>query len=209
MTRARGYTVVELMMAICVFAIGVTGIAAMQKVTVFSNQHAKNLELATHIAQSWLDMLAADATKWNRPSPASALSDRNTDTIWLGTVPTAGWALPVYDTGLNFGPAFDALGNPVNNTTPAGVAQAAFCTHIRLAWLYNETNATGTSGNGLIRAEVRVFWLRDGATGVVGANPCSPGTATTVLSAVVSGRPVITDYHVVQKVTAIRENTSL
>ena len=58
--RARGYTAVELMLSIGLFAIGVTGIIAMQKLTVVSNQHAKNLAIATNIAEAWLDQLATE-----------------------------------------------------------------------------------------------------------------------------------------------------
>ncbi|HEY5373092.1 MAG TPA: prepilin-type N-terminal cleavage/methylation domain-containing protein, partial [Polyangiaceae bacterium] len=56
--RQRGYTAVELMMAIAVFGIGVAGIISMEKVTSVANQHAKNVAIATHIAQSWLDTLS-------------------------------------------------------------------------------------------------------------------------------------------------------
>jgi len=154
----RGYTAVELMMAIGIFGIGVTGIIAMQKVTVVSNQHAKNLGIATHIAESWLDMLATDAVTWNHPSATNATPDVD-QTTWLRFVkPNANtvndWVLPPYSPVLAFGPAFDALGNPTD-PTKGGIA---FCSHLRLSWLYQPT----VSGNGLIRAEVRVFWLRDG-----------------------------------------------
>ena len=56
--RARGYTMVELMMALGILAIGVSGIIAMHKVTVAANQHAKNLAVASHIAQAWQEQLA-------------------------------------------------------------------------------------------------------------------------------------------------------
>ena len=63
--RSRGYTVVELMMALAVMAIGLSGVIAMQKVTLSSNGHARKLALATRLGQSWLDELAADAGQWN------------------------------------------------------------------------------------------------------------------------------------------------
>ncbi len=83
--RQRGYTAVELMMAIGIFGVGVTGIIAMQKVTSVSNQHAKNLSIATHIAESWLDMLATDAVTWNHPSPGNTAPDIS-QTTWLQKV---------------------------------------------------------------------------------------------------------------------------
>jgi prepilin-type N-terminal cleavage/methylation domain-containing protein len=192
----RGYTAVELMMAIGIFGIGVTGIIAMQKMTVVSNQHAKNLGIATHIAESWLDMLATDAVMWNHPSPQNAIPDIG-QTTWLQSVKlnanTANdWILPTYSTVLAFGPAFDALGNPVD--AAAAPNSVAFCSHLRLSWLYQPT----VSGNGLIRAEVRVFWLRDGQT--FAQDMCSGAQITKV-----GGATQL--FHFVQKITAIRENT--
>lgn len=195
--RQRGYTAVELMMAIGIFGIGVSGIIAMQKVTAVSNQHAKNLGIATHIAESWLDMLAADAVMWNHPSPGNAVPDIG-QTTWLqsvrGNANTANdWVLPQYSTVLSFGPAFDALGNPLDPAT-APNGSIAFCSHLRLSWLYQPT----VSGNGLIRAEVRVFWLRDGQG--FAQNMCAAAQIPNVNGATQT-------FHFVQKITAIRENT--
>jgi hypothetical protein len=184
------------MMAVGIFGIGVTGIIAMQKVTVVSNQHAKNLGIATHIAESWLSMLATDAVMWNHPSPQNAIPDIG-QTTWLQSVKlnanTANdWILPAYSSVLAFGPAFDALGNPVD---PAAAPNSiAFCSHLRLSWLYQPT----VSGNGLIRAEVRVFWLRDGQG--FAQNMCSDAQVPNVGGATQT-------FHFVQKITAIRENT--
>ncbi|MEI9939652.1 MAG: prepilin-type N-terminal cleavage/methylation domain-containing protein [Pseudomonadota bacterium] len=195
LNRQRGYTAVELMMAIGIFGVGVTGIIAMEKVTAVSNQHAKNLGIATHIAESWLDMLATDAVTWNHPSTSPGAPDID-QTTWLRFVkPNANtvndWVLPPYSAGLAFGPAFDALGNPVDaGTDPNSVA---FCSHLRLSWLYQPT----VSGNGLIRAEVRVFWLRDGQG--FAQNMCANDQITNVGAATQT-------FHFVQKISAIREN---
>ncbi len=201
--RARGYTAVELLMAISVFGIGVAGIISMEKVTSAANQDAKNLAIATHIAESWLDMLAADAVAWNHPSNGFNFSDLGSDTIWLNNAVTnagaGSWFLPAYNVGLGFGPGFDALGNPVNTTT--STANVQFCSHLRLSWLYQPTASAGT-GNGLIRAEVRVFWLRDGqGSPVAGVDPCAPAMPIANISGATS------TFHFVQKITAIRENT--
>jgi len=199
---ARGYTAVELLMAISVFGIGVAGIISMEKVTSAANQDAKNLAIATHIAESWLDMLATDAVGWNHPSPGYAQSDLSSDTIWLNNVVSnagaGSWFLPAYNATLGFGPGFDALGNPVNTAT--STANVQFCAHLRLSWLYQPT-ASASSGNGLIRAEVRVFWLREGqSTPIVGVDPCSAAMPIANISGATG------TFHFVQKITAIREN---
>lgn len=195
-----GYTIVELMMALAVLAIGVTGIVALQKVTAVSNQHAKNLAIATRIAEAWQEQLATDAVAWNHPSPTDtgAADDLATDTHWLKLVTTKPdtWVQPDYDATLLFGPGFDALGNPV--AIPGDVARARFCVNIRLSWLYPSTATAGApSGSGLLRSEVRVFWLRDGASTT--AAFCSATSTASVGTAV-------DVYHFVYKASAVRQN---
>lgn len=195
----RGYTFVELLMSLLIFSIGVTGVIAMQKVTLTSNQHAKDLALATQIAQSWLDQLHADAMAWNHPSALRATNDLG-DTVWLSNVEqnSVKWKLPDWNATRRFGPAFDARGTAVDPATAGN--QVKFCTHIRLSWLYQPVGVV--TGGGLMRAEVRVFWLRDGQarSGNVGIcsaqlNPANVGDDV--------GR-----YHFVYDVSAVRENTA-
>ena len=153
---SRGYTVVELMMALAVMAIGLSGVIAMQKVTLSSNGHARKLALATRLAQSWLDELAADSGQWNDTNDFA-------DTDWLLGVggentENANWFRPTYSSRRNFGPAFDALGNVV--ATVDFDDDAHFCTDVRLTWMHGQE--TFKKGAGLIRAQVRVFWRREG-----------------------------------------------
>jgi type IV pilus assembly protein PilV len=154
---ARGYTIVELIMSLSVLAIGVSGVIAMQKVTVSSNRNAKDLAVATRIAEAWADQLNADASLWTIDQGGN--STRAT-TSWLklaDPTQTVDWFIPAYSATSTFGPAFGPLGTPVDPSTSAGFAH--FCAHIRFAFLHSET--TPTAGNGAIRAQVRVFWLRD------------------------------------------------
>lgn len=193
----RGYTIVELMMALAVLAIGVTGIAAMQKVTAMANRHAKNLSIANHIAQAWQEQLAADAGSWNHPSVRNPTSDLN-DTVWLKqiAVDEGTWFRPAYDSDLRFGPAFDALGN-----VTAIPAQAVFCTHVRLRWLYRDNQPT--IGNGLIRAEVRVFWRREGEPHVVESPFCGGDGESAELIG-----DSFDSYHFVYDSSAVRQHTA-
>lgn len=189
--RQRGYTAVELMMSIGVFGIGIAGVMQMQKITSLANQNAKNLAIATHIAESWLDTLAADATAWNHPSAGFDASDLP-ETFWLKAADGAStpWQLPAYNTTLGFGPAFDALGSAVD---PTANPSPAFCSHVRLTWLYPQNQ-----NYGLLRAEVRVFWAREGQSPT---NLCTAGQLAAV------DADLGATLHFVQKVTAIRENT--
>jgi len=193
----RGYTAVELMLALGLFAVGVSGIIAMQKVTIVSNQHAKNLAIATRIAEAWMDQLAADSTLWNATTGISS-------TLWVqGASGTTNgvWHVPAWDTNRDFGPAFDALGAPVQNA-----ANARFFTHVRLTTLYAEEGGlingrTVLADNGLARAEVRVVWLRDGATPI----PDAFTNDADVIQAVADATDI---YHRVVKVGAVRQHGS-
>lgn len=197
---ARGYTFVELMMAIAVMVIGLGGVIAMQQVTVSSNTNAKNVAMATHLAQAWLDELTAESGQWNS-------QDDFGDTVWLRTVGAdagqpAQWMLPAYDAARSFGPAFDALGNPL----PQGrwAADAQYCTHLRLTWL-NPQQRANTRGTGLIRAEVRVFWRRYGARGLTGA---VPEHACDVVPANFDQPETRRWFHVVHLATALRQHST-
>jgi hypothetical protein len=160
---------------------------AMQSVTSGSNAHAKNLALATYAAGSWLEQLAVDATLWTQTSPLT--SNATTWLDQLGTTGTTGWFLPA--TSGSFGPGFDPLGAFAANT------DAAFCTHIRLTRLLPEPN-------GLLRAEVRVFWPKPGPTWSTSPSvEYCPATATTGEVSTVGNA---TEYfHFVHKATVVRQ----
>lgn len=209
--RERGYTVVELMMALAVLAIGVTGVIAMQKVTLAANRDAKSFAIATQIAQAWQDQLSVDAVQWNYPSQSQQGVSDLTDTMWLSRVGTSGttpsgWFLPAYSATQRFGGAFDALGNPVSD-----YSQAAFCAHVRLQWLSPDgaqvSSPSSTTGNGLIRTEVRVFWLKDAGTAPATTDGfCPAGMVNDVAWATTVGRAV-DRYQFVYQTSAVRQNT--
>lgn len=187
--KRRGYTAVELVMAIGIFAIGVTGVFAMQRVTSGSNAHAKNVAVATYAAESWLEQLSVDATLWTQSAPLSGGA-----TTWLDQLAanaTTGWFLPAASG--SFGPGFDPLGAYVTNTS------AAFCTHIRLTRLLPEPN-------GLVRAEVRVFWPKPGPTWTGATSYCPAAAASTEVEAVGNATSF---FHFVYKATVVRQTGGL
>lgn len=182
------YTAVEVLMSLAVLAVGVVGIIATEKVTLASNVHAKNLALATRIAEGWLGVLEAESALWDR-------SGSFANTTWLAQgFGLSGWFRPDYSLTLNFGPAFDALGSPVRteNQDP----NARFCVDLRLSPL-----TTTITGGGLIRAEVRVVWLRnDGAiAGATATHACSVAAVTVDTPA---ASPL---FHFVYMASAVRQ----
>ena len=68
MRRARGYTVIEVMIALTLLAIGTSGIIAMQKVTSVTNREARNLVIANQIARTWMEAAERLSTAAS-PSP--------------------------------------------------------------------------------------------------------------------------------------------
>ena len=165
---ARAYTVIEVMVALTLLAIGASGVIAMQKYTSIANRNAKNLALANQLARTWVERLRTDALQWNHPSPVDPSgNDLATDTRWLRQAAGAGtgltaWLRPADDA--SFGsPAFDALGTDVRD---ADAGAAVFCTNVRFAWLWGPP--PGVNPPYLLRAEVRVFWLREGGGGLMG-----------------------------------------
>lgn len=202
---SRGYTVVEIMMATAIFAVGVTGIVAMELGAAQTNTHAKDVAVATALARSWQDRLAMDATLWGgrwEGAPGAGINQ----TTWIQLVNTQNntWILPGLDTDTSFGPAADARGAFVNNVTnPQG---AYFCTHIRL------THLVDRPGSGLIRAEVRVFW--PGGPVSWAGNYCAVGANVALIGNSYAGNAGYTDtpntnpenqFHFVYKTSAIRE----
>lgn len=198
---ARGYTAVELLMSVAILTVGVGGVVAMQKVTVTSNQHAKNLAIATQVGQAWMDQLRADSLSWNHPSAQLATSDL-TDTVWLSNAQSrpGQWFRPAWNDGREFGASFDAQGRPTDPEADVGVR---FCTHLRLTFLYQPTPAGTMAGNALMRAEVRVFWLRDGQASVENVPICDEAEDATALGSATDR------YHFVYNTSAIRQSTFL
>lgn len=190
----RGYTVVELMMAMAVMTIGLGGIIAMQKVTVASNMNAKNVAIATHIAQGFLDELAAESHAWTQ-------NDNFNNTVWLRNVGAEGtapaWFNPAYSAARLLGEGFDALGNSV---TPENLTRdAQYCAHLRLTWLSGQN--AGKRGGGLIRTEVRVYWRREG----VGFTTASWGPGACITAEDFDAWEGAPRFHTVFLTSAVRQ----
>jgi hypothetical protein len=159
----------------------------MQKITLASNLHAKKLAIASHIAQSWQERLAADTSLW--PSTAIVL----TGTQWLANT-GAGWMRAPTNTAGTFGGTFGPLGD----FTPE-LGEAYFCVDIRLTNMLSKSTPTAIQGNGLMRSEVRVFWPRDGREPSGDAAYCAPNGGAAI------GEGSDDDFHFVYDVAAVRQ----
>lgn len=151
--EARGFTLIEVMMALTVLAIGMLGIVALQAATIGTTQDAQQYTVANGVARTWVQRLQRDAQRWNHPSAFNTASDLSSDTAWIGLVSSLSnvWFRP-NASGLEplASPAFDRNGQDVLLSDTAGQKNAVYCTHIRLRQIYPD----------MIKAEVRVFWVK-------------------------------------------------
>lgn len=164
--RLRGYTLIEVAVALAVLAVGAAGVIAIQKATGLGSVNARNVTTANRIASKWAERLQSDALSWNTISGYGASN-------WLkeATLPAAAWKIPAEV--LNFGaPDADVLGADIyagDNSTQA------FCTHLRLTALPGslENPSGGLQPPNIpgIRAEIRVFWSRKGQPVNCGLDP--------------------------------------
>lgn len=164
----RGFTLVEVMIALAVLALGVTGILSLQNASILSNRRAQEMTVATHVARLWMERLHADALQWNRPTPRNLTSDL-TDTRWLCRAAATGcttgggpainqWFVPSIPPphAAALGPsAFDFAAREVSALTP----EARYCVSARLTWVVRDIGPR----QGMLRAEVRVWWYQEGA----------------------------------------------
>lgn len=142
----RGYTMIEVMMALAILAIGAAGVVAMEKAAVVGNASAKSIATATALATRWAERLHADSMVWNTLTPLSDIGE----TRWLLTAVTTPntWVLPTPIPG-KVSPYADPLGaDIVIVNDPAAVA---YCTHISYRFI----------GNKMVSAAVRTSYRRD------------------------------------------------
>lgn len=150
----QGFTLLEVMMALTVLAIGMVGIVALQAATIGSTQDASQFTTANAVARTWIQRLQRDAQRWNHPSDKVPTDDIN-ETAWLQVADARAnqWFRPDASTVLEPGasPAFDRNGNDIDLANVNGMRDdAVYCTHLRLRRLYPD----------MVRAEVRVFWKK-------------------------------------------------
>jgi len=150
----RGYTVVEVMMAMAILSIGATGVIAMQKTALLGNLRARNLATASAIASAWIERLRVDGLRWTINSAglntigSTAYLNIVQDDFPNVTNPEGIWQVPTASPDnamLGVQPTEDVRGMDTATLTEQG-----FCTNIRLTQILPN----------VIRAEVRVFWLR-------------------------------------------------
>ena len=195
LSASRGYTAVEVLMAMTVMAIGGAAVITMQKTSVTANLDARKADVANAIARTWVERLQRDAMAWTLPGPAGNGNNIGNTAI-IGTIFTNNnankWFLPATN-AVTLSPAFDILGRDV------ALADADFCVNVRLNWL---TQTAVPPGGDLIRADVRVIW----PVGIVNSSPGFCNTGLAAADDPNSGDPNALLFHAIYVTTSIKEN---
>jgi hypothetical protein len=190
------------MLSIIVLGVGAAGVMSMQKASVQGNADAHMMDMGNAIAREWIERLRRDAMTWTMPD-ANHAQNWSTNTFLISQIgatanvgkwiwpalPSAGSNAGVADPG--YGRTFDVLGRdlPVAGASQPG---SAFCTNVRGDWLVQDQ---------LIRAEVRVYWLRQ-LYAAPSAAFCS-GSETPDTTGAGGGTQV---YHFIYAATALARN---
>jgi type II secretory pathway pseudopilin PulG len=205
--RARGFTAVEVLIAMSVMFIGAAAVMTMQKTSIQGNLDARKADVASSIARAWVERIRHESMRWTQPSASSSTSNL-VGVPGLSKHLDAGWFRPSDDMLANQTPpgpvetmsyGFDILGRDLALGDIA--ANAQFCVEARITTLLSP----------LYRVDVRVVWPRGiqtvpnaAASGALAANnwPCFPATVTF---------PDPLDYtlfHAINVSTAISENAA-
>jgi prepilin-type N-terminal cleavage/methylation domain-containing protein len=142
----RGYTAVEVLIAITLFAIGAAGVIGMLKVTVQGASDARRFDIATNIANEWVSRLQRDSMLWTLPNAVNPTLGSGTGagelgaTQWLKDIDTAACnvdkfctpngGVPVAAAVGGLSSAFDIVGRDVNASE-----EHFFCVQYRMGWI--------------------------------------------------------------------------
>jgi prepilin-type N-terminal cleavage/methylation domain-containing protein len=202
--QSRGYTAVEVLLAMTVLAIGAAGVMSMQTGAIQGNLDARKLDVANSIARDWLERLRRDATVWTLPGgPFPAVNNFPNATLISANAgaPTGAWFLPPIPGAYpaeGQSPAFDMLGRDLAATD---LAIAVFCVNAKIDVVsYDQGGAIPE----LVRATVRVFWLKQLAWSAPPPVFCAPGVDPVAIESAPATQGT---FHIAFASTVIRRNT--
>jgi prepilin-type N-terminal cleavage/methylation domain-containing protein len=155
MLAARGYTVVEVMMALSVLAVGGMGVVGLQKFAVVGALDARGITGASTVATGWIDFCQNEAAVWNLPDN----SDKTEMPLVSQALVTPGVWIQIPTINVN-----NYLPN-AGSTMIDGSTDAMYCSQIRATWigppdaLTAQNNATASD---VIRIDVRTWYAKSG-----------------------------------------------
>ena len=163
--RRQGFTLVEVMVALGVMTISAMGLFALQGQATRANGRARDVTMASQIAQNVIERLKMDGLAWNTITPGN-ITDLGA-TFWLSAVDTAapGAFIPMLErpetrdgNSVVWSNAFDIFGSdvPIAGANAETLATIKYCASMRLTWVYATRR--------VMRADVRVWWSTEAPT---------------------------------------------
>lgn len=164
---ALGFTLTEVLAVIAISLIGFLALLHLQAGTLRANTTARDMVIATNLAQHLLQTIRMEALEWTTDDPSQGVSQAKFK--YLKHVNDGGG--PIAGAGSGWLPAYDLPGasfrmvNQLGRDSqydPGALQQfpdtigRRFCVRYRLTWLIP---------NMLIRAEARVLWPREEGRG--------------------------------------------
>jgi prepilin-type N-terminal cleavage/methylation domain-containing protein len=197
--RAQGFTLIEVMVSLGVMTVGAMAILMLQQQSIRSNAHARQLTIATQIAERWAERFKQDAQTWNAvglPSGTPAAKDVLVGTKWLKQIIDKPDEFQmIKDTGSIISNAFDYQGFDV--PSGAGNPDYYYCASFRPSWVY--------FGRAM-RIDIRVWWARENIQRIGGLSNITknfPG-CDDAGGALDPGGAEYSNYHVVYLPTVVR-----
>jgi Tfp pilus assembly protein PilV len=134
---SKGVTIVEILLAVVISAIGFAAVLSMQISSVQGNISAREVASAVNLAESTIESLQRESYKWVSAQPPEPYLNRD-ENEWFTLSPT-----PVDHNG--------RIGKSEDATLGSLTARQRFCVH------YMIDSLSGSFG-GLISGRVRVVW---------------------------------------------------
>jgi prepilin-type N-terminal cleavage/methylation domain-containing protein len=200
--RRQGFTLVEVMVSLGVMTVSAMGLFALQGQATRSNGRARDMTMASQIAQNVIERLKMDGLVWNTISPGDTTDVANTVTLRNITGATPGNFMtlperssPRLGVTVPVSNAFNQAGEDVLTTgaSTTVLATIKYCASMRLAWVY-ETHR-------VMRADVRVWWSKESPSRSITDDFAGCADDNSKLA---PGGSRYDDYHVVYLSTVIR-----
>ena len=190
------------MVALGVMTISAMALFGMQAQATRANVRARDMTVASQIAQNVLERMKMDGLAWNTiGNPEDVLINTSMLGKIVGSTLGSFMTLPERPetrggTTVVWSNGFDMYGIdvPISGADAASLANIRFCASNRLAWVYNNPARA-------IRADVRVWWSKEAPTRSIIAD--FPQCADNDVSLQPNGTRY-NDYHSVYMSTVIR-----